>query len=67
MSSWTRSVRAPPLTGISRSPSLRQCGVHRLLAKYDYPPDLEEKAIELVLKQAAVFATGVADEDSSRS
>ncbi len=26
--------------------------VRRLLAKYDYPPDHEEKAIELVLQQA---------------
>lgn len=39
--------------------------VRRLLAKYDYPPDLEEKAIELVLEQATVFATGVADGDPS--
>ncbi len=30
--------------------------VRRLLAKYDYPPDLEEKAVELVLQQAEVFA-----------
>lgn len=30
--------------------------VRRLLAKYDYPPDLEEKAIELVLAQAELFA-----------
>ena len=31
--------------------------VRRLLAKYDYPPDHEEKAIELVLQQAELFAT----------
>ena len=31
--------------------------VRRLLAKYDYPPDLEEKAVELVLEQAELFAT----------
>ena len=31
--------------------------VRRLLAKYDYPPDLEEKAIELVLEQAELFAS----------
>lgn len=31
--------------------------VRRLLAKYDYPPDLEDKAIELVLEQAELFAT----------
>jgi type I restriction enzyme R subunit len=30
--------------------------VRRLLAKYDYPPDMEEKAIELVLAQAELFA-----------
>jgi type I restriction enzyme R subunit len=36
--------------------------VRRLLAKYDYPPDREEKAVELVLQQAELFAqngTGV--------
>jgi type I restriction enzyme R subunit len=32
--------------------------VRRLLAKYGYPPDLEEKAVELVLEQAELFATG---------
>ena len=31
--------------------------VRRLLAKYDYPPDLEDKAVELVLEQAELFAT----------
>ena len=31
--------------------------VRRLLAKYDYPPDLEEKAVELVLQQAELFAS----------
>jgi len=30
--------------------------VRRLLAKYDYPPDHEEAAIELILKQAEVYA-----------
>jgi type I restriction enzyme R subunit len=30
--------------------------VRRLLAKYDYPPDLEERAVELVLQQAELFA-----------
>jgi type I restriction enzyme R subunit len=29
--------------------------VRRLLAKYDYPPDLEEKAVELVLEQAELY------------
>jgi type I restriction enzyme R subunit len=33
--------------------------VRRLLAKYDYPPDHEEKAIELVLQQAELFAAAV--------
>ena len=32
--------------------------VRRLLAKYDYPPDLEEKAVELVLEQAELLADG---------
>lgn len=30
--------------------------VRRLLARYDYPPDQEEKAVELVLQQAEMFA-----------
>lgn len=30
--------------------------VRRLLAKYDYPPDREKKAVELVLQQAELFA-----------
>ncbi len=30
--------------------------VRRLLARYDYPPDHEERAIELVLQQAELFA-----------
>jgi len=29
--------------------------VRRILARYDYPPDAEDKAIELVLEQAEVF------------
>jgi len=36
--------------------------VRRLLAKYDYPPDAEAKAIELVLEQAELFAKGEASE-----
>lgn len=35
--------------------------VRRLLAKYDYPPDLEDRAIELVLEQAELFAGAGAD------
>ena len=30
--------------------------VRRLLARYDYPPDAEAKAVELVLEQAELFA-----------
>jgi hypothetical protein len=30
--------------------------IKRLLTRYDYPPDKEEKAIELVLQQAELFA-----------
>lgn len=33
--------------------------VRRILARYDYPPDAEDKAIELVLEQAELFAGGV--------
>jgi type I restriction enzyme, R subunit len=33
--------------------------IRRLLAKYDYPPDQEERAVELVLEQAELFASGV--------
>jgi type I restriction enzyme R subunit len=31
--------------------------IRRLLAKYDYPPDYEDRAIELVLEQAELFAS----------
>ncbi len=34
--------------------------VTRLLARYDYPPDKEERAIELVIEQAQLFADGEA-------
>ena len=34
--------------------------VKRLLARYDYPPDKEERAIELVLEQAQLLADGEA-------
>lgn len=30
--------------------------IRRLLARYDYPPDHEERAIDLVLQQAEHFA-----------
>jgi type I restriction enzyme R subunit len=32
--------------------------IRKLLDRFDYPPDLEEQAIELVLKQAELFASG---------
>ena len=32
--------------------------IRRLLAKYDYPPDKSEKAVQLVLEQAELFASG---------
>ncbi len=32
--------------------------VRRLLARYDYPPDAEARAIELVIEQAELFANG---------
>lgn len=35
--------------------------VRRLLAKYDYPPDAEEVAVELVLEQAELFAAAGAN------
>jgi type I restriction enzyme R subunit len=31
--------------------------IRRLLTRYDYPPDKEEQAIQLVLAQAEVYAT----------
>ncbi|MBT7457560.1 MAG: type I restriction endonuclease subunit R, partial [Gemmatimonadetes bacterium] len=34
--------------------------VRRLLARYDYPPDKEERAVELVLEQAELFAAEAA-------
>jgi type I restriction enzyme R subunit len=36
--------------------------VRRLLAKYDYPPDYEDRAIDLVLEQAELFAANEAEE-----
>ena len=33
--------------------------IRRLLAKYDYPPDYDERAVELILEQAEHFATTV--------
>ncbi|KJF16616.1 hypothetical protein AXFE_24780 [Acidithrix ferrooxidans] len=36
--------------------------VRRLLAKYDYSPDLEEKGVELVLQQAKLFTANGKEE-----
>lgn len=36
--------------------------VQLLLTKYDYPPDLKEKAVELALEHAELFASGGANE-----
>jgi type I restriction enzyme R subunit len=41
--------------------------VRKLLARYDYPPDHEDKAVELVLQQAELFAeNGVSGDAASR-
>jgi type I restriction enzyme R subunit len=36
--------------------------IRRLLAKYDYPPDYEDKAVDLVIEQAELFAANEAEE-----
>ena len=38
--------------------------VRRLLASYDYPPDREERAVELVLEQAELFANSTEEPSS---
>lgn len=56
-----RSVRQSATIDWSLKESVRasiRTKVRRLLAKYDYPPDLEDKAVELVLEQAELFAEG---------
>ncbi|HVA07941.1 MAG TPA: type I restriction enzyme endonuclease domain-containing protein [Acidimicrobiales bacterium] len=35
----------------------RQGTARQLLVKYDYPPDPEERAVELALEQAELFAS----------
>lgn len=53
------AVRASATTNWNLKDSVRaamRTKVRRLLAKYDYPPDAEPKAIELVLEQAEVLA-----------
>ena len=37
--------------------------VRKLLARYDYPPDREAKAVELVLQQAELFANATTEAD----
>nr|WP_139315910.1 type I restriction enzyme endonuclease domain-containing protein [Cellulosimicrobium sp. CUA-896] len=54
------SIRQSDTLGWNLKDSVRaamRTKVRRLLAKYDYPPDLEEKAIELVLEQAELYAS----------
>lgn len=41
--------------------ALMRSKVRRLLAKYDYPPDAEAKAVELVLEQAELLAKAEVD------
>jgi type I restriction enzyme, R subunit len=53
-----RSIRQSATIDWTLKESVRaamRARVRRLLAKYDYPPDLEEKAVELVLEQAELF------------
>lgn len=45
----------------NRAPAKVHSKVRRLLAKYDYPPGAEEKAVGLSLEQAELLANGVAD------
>lgn len=55
------SVRASATIDWNLKDSVRaamRAKVRRLLARYDYPPDAEDKAVELVLEQAELFATG---------
>jgi type I restriction enzyme R subunit len=57
------SIRASATIDWNLKESVRaaiRAKVRRLLAKYDYPPDLEEKAVELVLEQAELFANAEA-------
>lgn len=57
---FLKSVRQNATIDWSLKESVRaamRAKVRRLLAKYDYPPDLEEKAVELVLEQAELFAS----------
>lgn len=58
-----RSVRESATIGRNLKDSVRaamRAKVKRLLTRYDYPPDKEERAIELVLQQAELFAAEAA-------
>ena len=46
-----------------RSPSRTwfRDGADHVVAKYDYPPDLEQRTVEMVLEQAELFAAGAED------
>ncbi len=63
-SELVRAVQASATIDWSLKESVRaamRSKVRKLLARYDYPPDHEEKAIELVLRQAEVFASADAE------
>jgi type I restriction enzyme R subunit len=58
-----RSVRESATIGRNLKDSVRaamRAKVKRLLTRYDYPPDKEERVIELVLQQAELFAAEAA-------
>ena len=55
-----KAVRASTTIDWNLKESVRaamRAKIRRLLAKYDYPPDRSERAVELVLEQAEMFAT----------
>ncbi len=53
---WPRRCGRPGTAPPSSVKAGLRAKVKRLLARYDYPPDKEERAIELVLEQAHLFA-----------
>lgn len=59
-STWSGAVQQSVTIDWSLKESVRaamRAKVRRLLAKYGYPPDREERAVELVLQQAELFAS----------
>jgi len=63
------AVRSSATIDWSRKESVRasmRAKVGRLLAKYDYPPDHEGRAVDLVLEQAGLFATSTQTGDAAR-